>query len=101
MPDQSQVPDIVKNVRALFDAARSRGIFLKLAGKRLDDDWLYLVAEPARAGGDAVDYAKFMTEVERTLRKQGFDQVLLVPTVPDYDGLVAVPEPDAEPATAT
>ena len=28
-----------------------------------------------------------MTEVERSLHADGFDQVLLVPAVPDYDGL--------------
>ena len=95
MPDQSQVGDIEVRVNGMFDAAaRSRGIHLRLAGRRFDDGWLYLVAEPARAGGHATEHARFMTEVERKLRADGFDQVLLVPAVPDYDGLVEVSRPD-------
>ena len=92
MPDKTQVDEIVTNVRAMFSAARSRDIHLRLAGQQLDDDWLYLVAEPTRAGEDASDHARFMTEVERALRKDGFDQVLLVPALPDYDGLVDAPD---------
>jgi hypothetical protein len=33
-----------------------------------------------------------MTEIERTLFKEGYDQVLLVPAVPEHAGLTDVPE---------
>ena len=33
-----------------------------------------------------------MTEIERTLRAEGYDQVLLVPAVPEHAGLINVPK---------
>lgn len=88
MPDKSQTSEIVTKVRGLFDTARARGINLKWVGQRFDDDWLYLVVEPAQPEGRASDHARFMTEVERKLRSQGYDQVLRVPSVPEYAGLM-------------
>ena len=41
MPQKTRVDEIVRSVRRMFDAARPRGIYLRLAGQRFDDDWLY------------------------------------------------------------
>ena len=63
--------------------------------RRFDDEWLYLVVEPTQPGQRASQQAHFMTEIERTLQKEGFDQVLLVPAIPEHAGLTNVPPPAA------
>jgi hypothetical protein len=83
MPTQAQVPGIIKEVRQrLADAARG-GVDLKVAGEKLEDDWLYVVVAPARPGVRASDHARLMSDIERELRQQGNDHVLLVPTLED------------------
>jgi hypothetical protein len=64
---------------------------LRLAASRFDDGWLYLVVEPVQNGERASQHAHLMTEIERTLQKEGFEQVLLVPAVPAHAGLTEVP----------
>jgi hypothetical protein len=54
-----------------------------VSGYKLDDDWLYIVVEPAQAGVRASDHANLMSKIERDLRKEGIDQVLLVPALKD------------------
>ena len=85
MIDEAQIPAIADRARDLLAAGRQRGIRMELVDHQLDDGWLYLVIDASAPGGDAVDDATFMTEVERTLRREGHDQVLLIPSLPEYD----------------
>ena len=85
MIDEAQIPAIAARARALLAAGQQRGIRMELVDHQLDDGWLYLIVAPTEPGGDAVDDATFMTEVERTLRREGHDQVLLIPSLPEYD----------------
>jgi hypothetical protein len=59
------------------------GIHLKVVNHKLDDDWLYIVVVPSRAGVRKSEYAYFMSKIERELSAQGEDQVLLVPALED------------------
>jgi hypothetical protein len=63
--------------------AERYGIHLKVAGEKLDDDWLYVVGEPLRPGVRASDHASFMSKIERELRADGDDNVLMVPALTD------------------
>ena len=99
MPAEQDKPVIIDRARQLLADARRRGVHLRLAGSRYDDGWLYLVVAPAKPGDRASDHARLMTQIERTLLKEGHDQVLLVPSLPEHDGLIDVPEPEeAAPA---
>ena len=60
--------------------AERYGVHLKITGEKLDNDRLYAVAEPSRAGVRASDHASFMSKIERELRVDGGENVLLVPT---------------------
>lgn len=91
MPQEAQVPEIVARVGELLEAMGGQGPDLRLTGKRFDDGWLYLVAEPTRAGQRASEYARLMTEIERRLLAEGYDQVLMVPALPEHQGLIDVP----------
>ena len=83
MPTQAQVPGIVAEVRQrLADAAR-QGVDLEVTGEKLEDDWLYVVVAPAKPRVRASDHARLMSQIERELREEGNDQVLLVPAVED------------------
>ena len=92
MPSEQDKSVIITRVKELLTAAKARGIHLRITGYRLDDGWLYLVVEPTQEGQRASQHAHFMTEIERTLQKEGHDQVLLVPAVPEHAGLIDVPE---------
>jgi hypothetical protein len=83
MPTIEQTSAIVDKVRQRLAAATREGVFLQVSGDKLDDDWLYIVVVPARQGVRASDYANFMAQVERELRQQGDDKVLLVPALQD------------------
>jgi len=95
MPIEQDKTLIISRVQELISAAQTRGIHLRLTGYRWDDGWLYLVVEPTQKGERASQHAHFMTEIERTLLKEGHDQVLLVPAVPEHAGLTDVPPPGA------
>lgn len=95
MPAESDIHTVTKRVQEMIAGGTARGVHLRLRGYRYDDGWLYLVVEPTQPGERASQHARFMTEIERTLLKEGFDQVLLVPAVPEHAGLQDVPPPDA------
>lgn len=80
---QQQATDIVNEVRQRLAGAEQQGVFLKVTGHKLDDDWLYIVVVPSRQGVRAAEYANFMSKVERELRAAGNDNVLLVPALDD------------------
>jgi hypothetical protein len=83
MPTAAEVPGIVAEVARRLQAAVAQGVPLKVSGERLDDDWLYVVVTPTRPGVRASDHASTMSRIERELKQQGTDKVLLVPTIED------------------
>ena len=83
MPTTTQQSEIVERVKARLADAECEGVYLKVSGHKLDDEWLYVVVEPAKAGVRASDHANLMSKIERELRKDGIDQVLLVPALKD------------------
>lgn len=83
MPNTREVTDIVEKVRKRLVQGEQEGIHLKVVSEKLDDDWLYIVVVPSKAGVRASEYANFMSKIERELRAQGDDQVLLVPALDD------------------
>lgn len=98
MPAEKDQKIIVDRVRQLLSDATARGVHLELTGSRYDDDWLYLVVAPARKDERASQHAHLMTEIERKLLDEGYDQVLIVPAVPEHAGLVDVPDENGPPA---
>ena len=83
MPTTQQVTDIVDKVKKRLAEGERDGIYLKVTGEKLDDDWLYILVTPSKAGVRASDHANFMSKVERELRAGGDDNVLLVPALTD------------------
>ncbi|GMU22668.1 MAG: hypothetical protein AMXMBFR13_27530 [Phycisphaerae bacterium] len=80
---QEQADVIVKKVEKRLADARNVGIELEISSYKLDDDWLYIVVIPSRAGVRASEYANQMSKIERELRAEGDDNVLLVPALED------------------
>ncbi len=86
MVTQGEIPKIIETVKEqLKKAEHDRGIHLQLSPHdyRIEDDWLYLCVTPSREGVRASDHAELMAEIEKQLREQGNDNVLLVPTLDD------------------
>jgi hypothetical protein len=80
---QQEVTDIVNKVKKRLADGEKDGVFLKVTGEKLDDDWLYIVVVPSKPGVRASEYANYMSKVERELRAAGDDNVLLVPALED------------------
>jgi hypothetical protein len=83
MPTLEQTSAIVDKVRRRLQEAERENVFLKVNGEKLDDDWLYIVVIPTKVGIRASEYANFMAKIERELRQQGDENVLLVPALQD------------------
>lgn len=83
MPTTEQTSAIVEKVRQHLENAKREGVHLKVDREKLDDGWLYIVVVPSEPGVRASEYARFMSQIERTLRQQGHDNVLLVPALED------------------
>ncbi|MBW3539772.1 MAG: hypothetical protein KY476_05835 [Planctomycetes bacterium] len=81
MPTPAEVPEIVAEVRRRLAEIGNQGVYLQVTGDKLEDDWLYVVVSPSRPGVRALDHANLMSQIERELRQQGKEQVLLVPTL--------------------
>ena len=81
MPTTTQVTDIIDKVNKRLRAEQD--IHLTVTNYKLDDEWLYIVVVPAKPGVRASEYANFMSKVERELRAQGDENVLLVPALED------------------
>lgn len=81
MPTTQQIDPIVRKVEKLLAKAESEGIHLHVADSQLDDDWLYIVVTPKQAGVRAADHAALMSKIERQLRNDGDEYVLLVPAL--------------------
>ncbi len=83
MPTMDQTSAIVDKARRRLADGEREGIHLKVTGDKLDDDWLYIVVVPSKPGVRASEYANFMSKIERELRADGHDNVLLVPALDD------------------
>ena len=83
---QNQIQSLVQQARQeLQKRAQSGGVALKIDndGYRVDDDWLYIVVSPTKPGIRAYDYVEMLSDVERSLKQQGANKVLLVPALAD------------------
>jgi hypothetical protein len=78
-----EIDPIVKKIEQQLAQADARGIHLKVSGSKLDDDWLYVVVVPNGKGVRASDHAELMSQIERKLRADGDERVLLVPALDD------------------
>jgi hypothetical protein len=83
MPTEPEVPEIVAEVRQRLADAANQGIHLQVTRDKLEDDWLYVVVTPFKPGESASDHALLMSRIERDLKKQGKDHVLLIPVLED------------------
>ena len=83
MLTQQQVPEIVEEVRQRLADLEQQGVYLQVVDGKLEDDWLYVMVTPSRDGVRASEHARYMSQIERELRKKGTDHVLLVPTLED------------------
>ena len=84
-PTTIDVPQVVAEVRRRLAEAEGEGVYLKVTGENLDDGWLYVAVEPSRPGVRAIDHSDTMARVERALRREGVDNVLLVPRLEDLE----------------
>ena len=83
MPVAQQVDEIIKKVEKRLLQEKDNGIHLKVSGQTLDDDWLCVVVVPAVPGVRASEYARLLSQIERELRLDGDEHVLLVPALQD------------------
>ncbi len=85
MRTQSEIDLILKNVQAKLDARSNRSkVPLKVQPDYLvDDDWLNIVVIPDGPGMRAYEYVETLGEVQKELRADGVDHVLLVPSAAD------------------
>jgi hypothetical protein len=86
MVTELDIPKILKTVREELERkGRERALELRLEERdyRLEDDWLYLCVTPANQGIRPFEYAEILGEIEKDLREQGNDNVLLVPSLAD------------------
>ena len=83
MPVATDTNIIKEKVRDYLVKARRDGVYLRLVDERFEDNWLYLIIAPEQGGGRASEHARLMARIERDLRAQGYDQVLLVPARAD------------------
>ena len=81
MPDPNEVSGIVDKVRTRLAEAEREGVRLRVTGQTLDDDWLYVAVEPSEPGVRASDHARLMSRIERQLRAEGDNHVVLVPAL--------------------
>jgi hypothetical protein len=50
-----------------------------------DGDWIYICVTPRKTGIRPYDYAEMLGKIEKNLNKQGHENVLLVPTLAEWD----------------
>ncbi|HEX4124743.1 MAG TPA: hypothetical protein VHY37_08470 [Tepidisphaeraceae bacterium] len=76
------VKSILKIVQEkLEQRAQKSGIALKVSpeASRQEDQWLYVVVSPGRAGIRAYDFVSTLSDVERELKNEGIEHVLVLP----------------------
>jgi hypothetical protein len=86
MITENDIPQVVQDVKdRLSRKSLERHLPLELEDRdyHLEDDWLLLSVTPTQEGVHPFLYAELLGEIEAELRKDGVDNVLLVPTLPD------------------
>ena len=86
MITEEQVPSIINDIRRrLEQAAQHNNVHLsvRIEESKLDDEWLYVCVEPLRPGERASEHADLMAQIEKELREEGIENVILVPVIPD------------------
>jgi hypothetical protein len=83
VPTAAQVPKIVAEVKRRLNEVAKEGVRLQVVSDKLEDGWLYVVVTPSQPGQRASDHARVMSQIEREMRKEGTDRLLLVPTLED------------------
>lgn len=81
-----EVSGVVDKVRELLSRlGKDRSVVLELEDQdyKLEDEWLYLCVTSKKPGIRASDYAELLADIEKELRDQQIDNVLLVPAVAD------------------
>ncbi len=80
--DRDKIQEIISRVRSrLSQLAQEESVRLCVEeeGTTYEDDWLYILVEPDSDEVRASDYAEAMTKIEKELRADGIQHVLLVP----------------------
>lgn len=78
----NQVSNVVGRIQALFEDLGNDRIQLKVVEEdtKFEDEWLYVaVSAPPATGIRVSDYAELLSRVEKALRDDGIEKVLLVP----------------------
>lgn len=84
--NQSEIDGIVRKVQdRLHSLSADRGVDLDLEDRayREEDDWLYLNVVSKASGVRPSDFAELLAQIEKELRGEHIDNVLLVPAVPE------------------
>jgi len=83
---ESDVKTVVEKIERKLEALRvAKGISLGVVPHdyRVDDEWLCVIVVPTEPGVRGSDYADSLSQVEKELRAEGIDHVLLLPEVHD------------------
>ena len=86
MRSQAEIDTIVKDVQSRLDARRQvTGMQLQVPkdGYVEYDPWLNIIVTATANGVRAYQYVEALSEVEKELRDNGVDHVLLVPAMAD------------------
>lgn len=83
MITEQQIPQVIAEVNRQIDDARKEGIFLRVVDHHLDEDWLIVTVDVDGEGFRASDHARIMVSIEKRLREQGMDNLLILPAVHD------------------
>lgn len=84
MLTMDRIPDIISMIKIRLQSAQaSKSAHLAVTDNawKLEDEWLYVTVHPTVKGERASDYADLMMEVEKDLRGNGIENVLLVPAI--------------------
>ena len=78
-----EILDIVQS--KLDERTRPQGVELRVDrhDSKLEDDWLYIVVTSPVPKVRPSIYSEWFSEVEKELREEDIDHVLLIPAVPD------------------
>ncbi len=75
--------DIKKVAQTLLDAkCKGRKFKLQVSGEVEEEDWVYLIVTPDRAGVHTEDYVQIARAVEKQLEQKFQGKVLIVPARP-------------------
>ena len=86
MRTDEQIRQVLERVReALAEESRRLGYRVEVSGPDgyvQEGDWLNVLVAPDREGVHAAEFAEALGRVDRKLRQQGIESVVLVPAKP-------------------